>query len=337
MEFSSEIIIEKSIIHIVNTKKKIKKLSDYELESNDVLNDLLKKHIYTSISHDSRRFAKFNLGDNIVRDGCIKIFEKENFIEHTKQIAKNLYAAMTGTNATPANFLISSYQQNGKKALALLKLDFSNNFYTEEIEKDGKIKIEFKLKDAGFNERQKIQKCAFVYDNIITNSESEIIILDKQNKDEISDYFSNTFLKSSLMNNDKVNTKNMIDLTRDFINKKFEDIPKEQFNKVSILTKYFKEAKKFEIDDMLNLLFLDKDIKIEFKEHLKNEAVDFSFNIDRTSADKRLKTRHITTSSGITLKANESLFNSENIDIGDTDEKGLVDITIKKVKIIENN
>jgi hypothetical protein len=337
MNFNGLITIEKAIVHILKPKDNYHKLSEYEIETDEKLNNLIIKHINTSIKHDTRRFSKFNVGENLLRDSSIQILNDNNkFVDESKKISRELFRSMGGTNASAANFLIAKYCHGEQSAIALLKLDFNDNFYTEEAEKDGKVKIEVKLKDAGFHEKQRLQKCAFVYDDIVSDANSNIIILDKQAKDDVSNYFGSTFLNSSLVNDDRANTTNMIDEVIKFINKKYVDNPKVLIDKTYSVTSYFKDNEEFEIDSMVNSVFNTEEIRNEFKEEIQNKNIDYSFNIDRNRVEKKFKSRHITTSNGIILKANASLFNSDNIDIGDIDENGLVDITIKKVKITEN-
>lgn len=338
MEFEGVILISKAIVHILKPKDNYRKLSDYEIETDARLDNLIIKHINNSIKNDTRRYAKFNSGTNTTKDSSILILEDEsNFIEESKKIAIALFGAMRGTNASPANFLIAKYSHGSQKAIALLKLDFNDNFYTEEVTKDdGTMKIEVRVKDAGFYEKQKLQKCAFIYEDILTDEDALIVILDKQAKDDVSNYFGNTFLNSSLFIDDRANTKNMIDEIQNFINTKYDNEAKMLVETTYSLTSYFKSQEIFEIDDMLNKVFDNDEIKQEFKERIKDKLIDFSFTIDLKKAELKFNSRHITTSNGIMLKAQASLFNSNNIDVGPEDIDGLVDITIKKVKIIEN-
>lgn len=337
MNFEGLIEINKAIVHIINPKENYCKLSGYELEKNKRLENLITKYINTSIKYDTRRFAKFNQGENIVRKASINMLNDDNvFIEESQKISKELFRSMQRTNASPANFLIVKYTHDNKKAIALLKLDFNNNFYTRDVEENGKTKIEVKIEDAGFNDKQKIQKCAFIYEDITLDSQANIVILDKQSKDEVSNYFGNIFLNSSLLNDNRVNTNNMIDEINKFINEKYINEPKTQLAKTYELTTYFKQSLDFEIDDMLNKVFDEDQTRNEFKEKIGSKTIDYSFKIDDKKVEQKFKCRHISTNNGIMIKANASLFNSESIDISEKNEDGFVDIIIKKVKIAEN-
>ena len=336
MNFSGVININKVIVHILNQEEKSHKLSDFELTTNEKLNNLIIKHITTSIKHDSRRFAKFNRNQNIVYKSCINILSKpDDFVEESKNISRQLFLAMKGTNASSANLLIVQYSHGEEQAVAILKLDFDDSFHTEEKKEGEKTKIEVKIDGASFNKRQKLQKCSFVYEDILENEESEIVILDKQIED-VSNYFGSTFLDCVLSNNDKTNTKNMINEVVNFINEKYEKSPKKQIAKTYEITSFFQVNPNFELDSMLNRVFDEEDIKDEFKNKIQNNKLDYTFTVDMPTVEKHLKGRSIITENGILLKGQASLFNSKDIDISDEYDGGYVDIIIKKVKIKDN-
>ena len=336
MNLLEPINIKNVVVHILNSKENLFRVSEYEIEQDANLLTLINKSIMVSLKHDSRRFAKFTSSSNIVKKCSIEIFNNENrFVEQSKIIAGELYKGMRGTNASPANFLIVRYQQGINQALAFLKFDFNANFHTEEVVIDGKLKIVVKVTEAGFNKKQRLQKCAFIYDNILGDEDADIIILDKQSRDDVSNYFSSTFLDSQLVLDDRVNTETMIDESMRLIKEKYIEDPKEMLSKTYAIADYFIRNDEFDIEDLTNQLFSSEEAKTEFKEKLANTRMDFTFNIAKPSIEKRLTKRKFITTSGIVLQFNESLYDSNSICVGQQDTDGFVDITIKKVKIIK--
>ncbi|MBW9157232.1 nucleoid-associated protein [Clostridium tagluense] len=337
MDFSGIIKINKAIVHILNQEEKFQRLSDFEITTDKKLDNLIIKHINTSIKHDARRFAQFDKGENIVRQSCIKILNNADvFVEESKNISRQLFLAMKGTNASSANLLIVQYKHGQEEAVAILKLDFDDSFHTEEKKEGEKIKIVVKIDGAGFNKRQKLQKCVFVYADILIDNDSKIVILDKQASEDISNYFGSTFLNCILVNDDKANTKNMIKEFNEFINEIYKSDPKQQISKTYELTSIFQSNKSFELENILNRLFDEEKVKNEFKDKIECKEIDYSFNIDKSKVEKHLKSRAIITESGISLKGQASLFNNEDINITDEYDEGYVDIIIKKVKIKGN-
>jgi hypothetical protein len=339
VDFSGVIKIDKAIVHILNQDTGKQKLSEFTINTDPKLDNLIVKHITESIMHSSRKFAKFNSGSNVVRDSSIKILTDDNaFIEESKNISRELFKSMKGTNAPSANLLIIKYKQGMQNAVGVLKLDFDDSFHTEEIIEDGKIKIVVKVDGAGFNKRQKLQKCSFIYEDIIKDLDSNIVILDKQRQtnNEVSQYFGIKFLNCVLINDSKTNTKKMIKELAEFINKKYDKDIKNQMKKIYDLTSLFDSRDNFELSNVLDSLFENDDIKNEFKEKIKNTNIDYEFNIDKPTVNVKLKSRSIITDNGISLKGRASLFNNKDIDISKEYEDGYVDIIIRKVKITDN-
>lgn len=298
MNITGVINIKRAIVHVLNQKEK-HIMSDYDIELNDRLNLLIVKHIDKSNVSESKVFAKFNNEDNnVVRKSCLDIFNDENiFIEESKNISRELYKAMTGTNASAANLLIVYFTHGLKKALAIIKLDFSDNFYTEHEMIDGKMKINVKINGTGFSDSQKLRKCAIINEDTMTIGDKEF------NK---------------------------------YINKKFEDNPKEMVKKTFLFTNIIENNTEFKIDNVLNSLFEEKDIIDEVKGIISNEKIDFNFKIDKNTSEKKFKNVTIVSENGISLKAKSSLFNEQDIILSDPDSDGKVDITLKGIKIDKN-
>ncbi|MFR9241031.1 MAG: nucleoid-associated protein [Clostridium baratii] len=336
MNITGVINIKKAIVHVLNQKEK-HIMSDYDIELNDRLNSLIVKHIDKSNVSEAKVFAKFNNEDNnTIRKSCLNIFNNETiFIEESKNISRELYKAMTGTNASAANLLIVYFTHGSKKALAIMKLDFSDNFYTEHEIIGGKMKINVKINGTGFSDSQKLRKCAIINEDTMTIGDKEFLLLDTQSGD-VSDYFRIGFLNSDLINDSKNNTKKVIKEINKYINKKFEDNPKEMVKKTFLFTNIIENNTEFKIDTVLNSLFEEKDTIDEVKGIISNEKIDFNFKIDKNTSEKKFKNVTIVSENGISLKAKSSLFNEQDIVLSDPDSDGKVDITLKGIKIDKN-
>lgn len=336
MNITGVINIKNAIVHVLNPKEK-HIMSDYDIELNDRLNSLIVKHIDKSNVSEAKVFAKFNNEDNnAIRRSCLNIFNNEAiFIEESKNISRELYKAMTGTNASAANLLIVYFTHGPKKALAIMKLDFSDSFYTEYEKIEGKMKINVKINGTGFSDSQKLRKCAIIDEDTMTTGEKEFLLLDTQSGD-VRDYFRIGFLNSDLINDSKNNTKKVIKEINKYINKKFEDNPKEMVKKTFLFTNIIENNTEFKIDTVLNSLFEEKDTIDEVKDIISNEKIDFNFKIDKNTSEKKFKNVTIVSENGISLKAKSSLFNEQDIVLSDPDSDGKVDITLKGIKIDKN-
>ncbi|CUU47358.1 nucleoid-associated protein [Clostridium beijerinckii] len=338
MDLNGSISITKAIVHVLNQDKTNGGhfLSDYEIDLDDKLKSLIVKHIVDAFRHESRVFAKFVDDDNVVRECCIKIINDEaSFIEESKKISRELYRSMSGTNASSANLLICRYTHGPLASVAIIKLDFNENFYTEKIEENSKTKIIVKLNGNGFNKNQKLRKCAIIDNEMIADKTSNFLLLDTQNGDEVSTYFRIAFLNCELVNNDKVNTKNVIKEVMDFINEKYNEEPSNMIEKTYMFGSKLEKVDNFDIDEVLGTVFEKNEYRDEFKEKIKNKNIDFKFKVDQELVKLRLKNRTIITENGISVKAKSSLFNSNDIFV-EPKADGLADIIIKNVRIDKN-
>lgn len=336
MESSGSIEVIKAIVHVLDKENKTKTLSDYELDVDKRLEALIVNHILAAFRHESRIFAKFSGSDNKVKKSCVEILDNDDkFIIESKGIADELYKAMSGTNASSANLLVCKYKHGENRLVAIIKLDFSENFYTENINENGKIKVVVKINGNGFNRNQKLRKCSIVHDDIISNDESEILVLDTQNSNEVSNYFRVGFLNCELINDEKVNTNNIIKEMGAYINEVYNKNPKDMMIKTYEFTNILEKSDEFKIDDVLIKLFDDETTRDKFKDKLASKNIDYQFKISKPVVEKRLKNRTVVTDNGISLRAKAALFNSNDIEIEEK-EDGLSNIIIHNVRINKN-
>ncbi|ELC8383010.1 TPA: nucleoid-associated protein [Clostridium perfringens] len=345
MDISGVIEVKKAIVHIVNQKEK-HIMSDYEIELNDTFKSLIIGHINKTNISESKIFVKFNNeDDNAVRNSCLKIFENEDiFIEESKNISRELYQAMGGTNASAANLLLVYFTHGSKKAFAIIKLDFSNNYYTKYEKVEGKTKVKLEIEGTGFSESQKLRKCAIINEDTIgiknegeevKEGEKVFLLLDTQSGD-VSDYFRISFLDCELINDAKNNTKKIVKTINKYINNKFGENPKEMVNKTYLFTSVMENNTEFKTDTILKAIFTKKEEIDEIKKIINDENIDSTFTIDKNTSEKKFKNVTIVTDSGISLKAKSSLFNEEDIILSEPDKDGKVDITLKGIKIDKN-
>ena len=272
--------IDKAIVHILYQKNALI-LSDVELELDEGISKLISSHIDGAFNNQGRVFAKFVTEENEVKDASIRIFEDDkNFILQSKEISRKLYKAMSTKNASSGNLLIVKYTDQGNRYLAIIKLDFSENYQTEKIDESGVTKVRFKLTKDGFSKSDKLRKCAIIDDSIIKDNEARILVLDADKKGDVTGYFKDDFLGTELINDNKINTRNMIREITNFINEKYDNEFEEMIEKTFALTNVLSRQTDFKLDEVLPTIFIDKKIQDEFKSRVEKKKVDFTFKID---------------------------------------------------------
>ncbi|WP_294350523.1 nucleoid-associated protein [uncultured Clostridium sp.] len=336
MDMEGNIDIIRAIVHVLDQENKIQILSDYDVEIDERLNVLIINYIRQAFIHNSRVFAKFSGGNNEVEEYCINILSDDNvFISESKKIADALFKAMSSTNASSANLLICKYKQCDKLFIAIMKLDFSENFYTEKVEENGKVKIVVKINGNGFSKLQKLRKCTVINQDIITDKNAEVLVVDTQNGGEISDYYRVGFLNCELVNDEKINTRNMIKEINSYINDVYKDSSKKMLVKTYEFTNILEHNEQFRLDEVLTNLFNESSLRDEFKKKIAYKNIDCEFDISKSEVERHLKNRTLVTENGISLRAKASLFNSNDIEIEEK-SNGLSDIIIRDVRINKN-
>ena len=338
----SDIEFKNIIAHVLDIEEGLS-LMDLEVDKSTKLCELLKKHIEKSQKSDRHKLAKFSDENNMIRECCINIFENNNFIDNSRKIAKKLFNSMPKT-ASSANLIICTYIIDDKEEISFLKMDYSENFITNKIEVDGKLKLKIDIKNGLPNKNDKLQKCVFISKSALDNNEdpksNPLVILDKQSKlEDVSDYFSRGFLECELINSDKENTRIFIEECIDTLNKIYVNNIKKLDECNSRMWSVLNEnkGKNICIHDIARDIIKDEDKREEFITILSsNRKIDFNFNIDKNYLDARNKKIEIKTNNNIKITCNLEQWEDDSI----IDKEYLSDtranIIIKGVEIIHN-
>ena len=135
MTAKDDIIIRKSILHILDTTHGQCVLSDHLLDPGPDLYEFIRTHIYKIISSDDTKDCAFNPDTSPVYSLLVDWDEKDedSFIKTSQAVAKRLYKAMTeGSDIPPADLLFTTFQSEGVIYLALLKMNYRES-YTHEL------------------------------------------------------------------------------------------------------------------------------------------------------------------------------------------------------------
>lgn len=123
-----EIIIRNAIVHILETAVGMPVLSEYLLERNEEINDLIRGHIYKIASGDDLKSCVFaEEGSGILE--LVRQFTEETMVAASCELANQLYEIMRQNPDIPsADLLVATYQYEGRIFLALLKLNYKTSF-----------------------------------------------------------------------------------------------------------------------------------------------------------------------------------------------------------------
>lgn len=280
--------ILKAVLHILDRDSVQPVLNDYELEINDDIESFVKKHVTKSLLSEEIRKAKFSAGKNIVNNSLKSIVKNDkNFLEDSKEIAKELFRAMkTHGGISSTDLLICIYEEKDEYGIGILKLDYNTSFIHFVDNINGKFKITIRKQEMSLpSPNQRLQKCAFF--PFSQDEEYDILILDNQvsanSKEPIALFFLKDFLKATLVNDDKSYTMMLKKETDNFIETKKkigEEVP-TQFKE--IVNNAFRIEEEIDINSLKEEIFLNNE---EMGEEYLTVLRDTGFDCDNFKVDK---------------------------------------------------
>ncbi|HDR7901769.1 nucleoid-associated protein [Bacillus thuringiensis] len=226
------ITINKAIIHRLDNQTSTKpELSELELNLSEELISILSTHCTKGLEDQKIRYARYkDITKNIVANQSKNLFSgNADFISFSQKIATRLYGAMSNKSISAADLVVCMLTCNNETFVGLLKLDYKNHYLSDVQNVNGKKYIGLRKMENGWPEvGSRLQKAAFMLDtgnkHVEENTNSyDLIILDRQQRNKraleenkISQFFSDDFLNSQLLDDDNTNTAGFIRGIREF-------------------------------------------------------------------------------------------------------------------------
>lgn len=326
-----DIKINKAIVHILDSTIPLPVLSDVVLEHGSEFHDFLRSHIYKVLFSDDSKNCRFNTEESDVYK-CIKLYNDENFITTSKNLAGMLFTIMNANiDILPADLLVVSYSVEGEESLALLKMNYKTSYthMTQQHVKGNNNDIILQ-KALLPSEGQKLSEAV-----IIHLKDESIRILEK--KYEINgqkvNYLSTLFLKCQTKLSQKTKL-NIVTKALEDINKKYyEDQFDKQMEIKSVINQELLEQGAIHIEAVTDKIFKERvELKEEFKEKLeKYNIMEEEVVPQNKQTTKKFTKQHLTTDTGIEIKIPmEQYDNTDNVEfITNTD--GSISILIKNI------
>lgn len=227
----TDFVLNSAIIHRLNNQTNDGlELSAFTLEIEEDFKEVLEVHCKNALTDKKIRYTKYNtVEDNNVHLKSEYYLKGEiSFIEYSHSIANNLYSLMTNKAISPGDLLVADININGERHIALLKLDYKDQYLSKvEIINDKK-KISLEKKDNAWPEAgTRLQKAAFIRSekNLSDETYYDVIMLDRQNRQNNIDdsvasiFFSNSFLNVRLIEDSDTNTIAFIKGAREILSK----------------------------------------------------------------------------------------------------------------------
>lgn len=332
-------IINKTILHILDTNLQVPILSIKEMNIEKDIEDFLKKHLSKIINDSDLKNVLFEVNGNKIYDLCKEInLNKESFIEVSIELANMLFAIMKENPSIPSGDVVfATFEDNGTNYFLLMKLNYRNSYmhYVSNTDQ-GNFNNLIKQKTTLPNETQKVEECV-----LINLSNYECKILEKQYEicGHREYYLSKHFLKcvSELSNSQKLK---VLDKAVSKVNKKYFD---EEFDKVSkfrtCLAEGIEETNSIQVDLVAESVFGDnQQIKREYLEEVKKLGlVENIVEIPLTNnTNKKYRTQKLKTDSGIEINFPSNFYDNKELIEFINNPDGTISILIKNITKVIN-
>ncbi len=281
-----ETIIRKLILHRVAIDKDKSIISDNLIDfSSDDETDLLKK-IFLKIFFSHSQTFEFNheikLDYNVLFNLTKNIYEGDNFIEKSGEIAQHLISSSVHHNIKDGDFFVVKFDDikfNNKyyEGLGVYKFEDKDSFIETSIS-NRKINFTF---HKGIGNKKPDKACLILF----TEEPYTVLITDSNNE---TDYWQKNFINHKSKNDFINNTSNFLTLTKKFITNQivtdFEVTKADQIDFLNRSVDYFKSHQSFDREEFETEVFGEKSLinsfqKFDKKYRLEND-VDLSNNFE---------------------------------------------------------
>lgn len=338
-----DIILKKSILHILDSTLGMPVLSDVLLDIGTELSDFICTHIARLLSGDDLKTCYFQENTSIVHQ-LVRQFDEADFIPFSQQLGSRLYQIMNENPAIPpADFLVSLFQYGENRYLALLKLNyrdtyvhFTGNNDAADGENTGKgcinriMKQKATLPSSGSRLSEAV---------MIDLSDFHISLVEK--KYEINgtkeNYLSTLFLECGTRLSQKAKM-NLITRAVEQINEKFfdQDLEKKMETK-SVFQKEIEDEGVLQIQKTADILYSHTpEVKEAFLEKMEKYHIEQEeIRPQNPSTTKKFTKQYLTTDNGIEINIPTEYYgNTENVEFI-TNPDGTISILIKNINHIQ--
>ena len=327
------ILIDKAIIHILDTSSTIPVLSDSYIEITEEIKEFIQSHISRLIDSDESKKCFFKDKSSFVYENIVGSFNPDSFILCTKNLSETLFKIMLQNVEIPsADLLFVKFRFDGNHYLGILKLNYKTSFIHYVNSMDSV--VENKLITHRTILPSISQK---INESIIIDSQMNIQLIEA--KFEINgkkEYYLSTHFLNSTSNIAPKTVLSIATKTADNINKKYfdNDVEKKMEFKKAIDEEF---TKKGEIDfgAVAERVYTNPEIKEEFKEKINTYGLlEKKVELVNDVSINKFKKQTIKTDSGIEI--NIPIEHYQNSDVLEfiNNVNGTISILIKNIENI---
>lgn len=325
----NDIILRKIIVHVLDTSKSKPVLSEGYVDTDrEELNDFLHKHIYRLVTSDEKKECVFSEDSEIY--ALLKNFNEDSFTEISVEIAEKLFMLMKeNPSIPPADLVLATYQCKSQPYLAILKMNYRENYvhFTRELE--GQRTNELMIQRAALP----ISKLSEAVLIDLTVKSVSVIEKKYEINGEKEYYLSNDFLKCHAKMSPKTKLKLVEKTIRDVNKQFFEEDVEKQMEVKAIIEKEFREEGTLDTQQIGAKLYENQpEVQNVFLEKLEKNHIDYqTVEPENEATIKSYQSQHLKTDTGIEIRIPMEQYHDPSHFEFISNEDGTISLMIKNI------
>lgn len=337
MEYVNDININDAVIHVLDTNTEKPVLNEFSLELDENKYKFIYKHIEKVLKDDDLKYGVFNPERNIVKEVVQDYLNgiDDDLINLSKELARQLFIIMKGNcNIPNGDLIIVSLTTDQGPMIGILKMDYVKNFIHNVQFIDNKIGIDIVQQSTGLPSG-KIVKAAFIKP-IRENEKYNLMILDRNkpttSEEYGSNYFTQNFLGSSIVTNERDSTKSFMNYSEAFIRRSVEDAGDAESARRAIKEKLI-ENDNINIDEVAVEIFKNDSVLAEsYATDLKMKLGEEVVQVDERFVSKKLKRIRLNIDKEIDLYINSDAYEDKSKFEVVRNGDGTINMVIKNIR-----
>jgi len=337
MRYIKDIMLEKAILHVIDSHADEAILTQKELSINEDVEEFVRKHVLKSLNDDETMSCRFFSDAGVVASSVKKVInDQDSFVEVSQILTNHMFETIKNSDIPAGDMLYVQYIADEQRCFGILKLDFQMSYmhnitFDEETLCINLISQEVGLPSIG----QRLKKCAFF--TKAPEDQLEMIILDKKQKIEDAgiDYFVKDFLDVVTITDDTDKTRKFKATVEKWTQKNLSDQIEAADTVRAMVNEKLLSGNEIAVDALATEIFADvPEIKESFQEAVADAGYrqGSNFQIDKTWVEKKMKSKQIKTDTGVVIKGEFDFFKDSQKFIIKKNGDGTVDYVIKNVR-----
>ena len=327
---ASDIILRKIIVHILDTSLEAPVISAGLIPTDkENLNAFLHKHIFKLLTSDEKKNCVFYEEDSEVYQ-LLKDFKEENLKEVSEQMAYKLFGIMKQNPSIPsADFVAVTYQYRSEPYLALLKMNYRENYVHYTRQTDGEQLNDIILQRAALPSG-KLSEAVLID---LTDKSMSVIEKKYEINGEKENYLSSMFLNCHVKRSPKTKLKAVDKVIKEVNQEFFEEDVEKQMEVKSILEREFREEGSIQTEEIGEKLYGEQpDIKEVFEEKLEKYHMNHQeVKPENHQTVKMYEKQHLKTDTGIEIDIPMEQYNNPDCFEFISNEDGTISMLIKNI------